>query len=187
MVLVAKIQVAAFQRADTPESERRDFYLYVDEFQNFTTDTFKTILAEARKYRLNLAITNQYIAQLPEDIRDAVIGNAGTIVSFRIGAADAEFLAKEFPNVTESDLVNLTARTTYVKMLIDGTPSKPFSMSTIKTPVPFHRELAAAIKQLSRLKFGKDRRLVEAEYRSRVVDVAAKSALPPDFPPVREA
>ncbi|MGI6103587.1 MAG: ATP-binding protein, partial [Patescibacteria group bacterium] len=103
MIIVAKLQVAAFQRADTPEEERKDFFLYVDEFQNFTTDTFKTILSEARKYRLALNITNQYIKQLPDDIRDAVIGNAGTLVSFRIGAEDAEFLAKEFPHVSQRD------------------------------------------------------------------------------------
>ncbi|MBI4185620.1 type IV secretory system conjugative DNA transfer family protein [Candidatus Berkelbacteria bacterium] len=186
MIIVAKLQVGAFQRADTPEVDRQDFYLYVDEFQNFTTDNFKTILAEARKYRLNLAITNQYIAQLPDDIRDAVIGNAGTIVSFRVGAADAEFLAKEFPSVTEHDLTNLPARTTYVKLLIDGTPSKPFSMQTIKTTVPFHAELAAAIRQLSRLKFGKDRRFVEQELLSRVIDPPPSKPIP-DFPPIREA
>ncbi len=183
MILVSKMQVAAFQRADTPEEERRDFYLYVDEFQNFTTDTFKTILSEARKYRLNLNVTNQYIAQLPEDIRDAVIGNAGTLVSFRIGAADAEFMAKEFPNVTEHDLVNLPFASTYVKLLIDGTPTKPFSMRTVKSETPHHKELAEAIRQLSRLKYGRDRTEVDQEMAAR--HASAPSA-PPDIPPVRE-
>lgn len=184
MVLVAKLQVAAFQRADTPEDERKDFYLYVDEFQNFTTDTFKTILAEARKYRLNLSITNQYIKQLPEDVRDAVIGNVGTLVAFRVGAEDAEFLSKEFPNVTESDLTNLPFANTYVKLLIDGTPTKPFSMRTIKTSVPYHKELANAIRQLSRLKFGKDRRLVEQEMAARGPQPITDQNM--DFPPYRE-
>lgn len=186
MILVSKIQVAAFQRADIPEEERRDFYLYVDEFQNFTTDTFKTILSEARKYRLNLNITNQYIAQLPEEIRDAVIGNAGTLLSFRIGAADAEFMAKEFPNITEHDLVNLTFANAYIKLLIDGTPTKPFSLRTIKTASPRHAELGAAIKQLSRLKYGKDHEQVEREITNRRRVIPANKRHIPDFPPARE-
>lgn len=184
MVLVAKMQVAAFQRADTLEEDRKDFYLYVDEFQNFTTDTFKTILAEARKYRLNLAITNQYIAQLPEDIRDAIMGNAGTIITFRVGAPDAEFMAKEFTNVTENDLTNLPARTAYLKLLIDGTPTKPFSIKTIKSPIKPHRELAEAIRQLSRLKYGKDKRIVDELMQTRIIDAPAKPE--PDFPPARD-
>lgn len=184
MVLVAKMQVAAFQRADTLEADRKDFYLYVDEFQNFTTDTFKTILAEARKYRLNLNITNQYVAQLPEEIRDAVMGNAGTILSFRVGAADAEYLAKEFTSVTEQDLTNLPFATTYLKLLIDGTPTKPFSMKTIKTGIQPHRELGEAIRQLSRLKYGKDKRIVDELMATRIIDAPAKAA--PDFPPARD-
>ncbi|MBI4032368.1 type IV secretory system conjugative DNA transfer family protein [Candidatus Berkelbacteria bacterium] len=187
MIIVAKLQVAAFQRADTPEEERKDFYLYVDEFQNFTTDTFKTILSEARKYRLSLLITNQYIAQLPEEIRDAVIGNAGTLVSFRIGAADAEFIAKEFPNVTEHDLVNLPFANTYTKLLIGGTPTKPFSMQTIKTATPPHKELAEAIRELSRLKYGRDKAYVEQEMANRyVIDPFQSGPYIPDFPPGRE-
>ncbi|MFA6492998.1 MAG: type IV secretion system DNA-binding domain-containing protein [Patescibacteria group bacterium] len=133
MILVSKIQMAAFSRADIPEENRRDFYLFVDEFQNFTTDSFATILSEARKYRLNLAVANQYIAQLTEKIRDAVIGNAGTMICYRIGAADAEFMVKEFPGVTVDDVTNLDKFNTYTKLLIDGTPSKPFSMKGIKS------------------------------------------------------
>lgn len=167
MVLVSKVQVAAFSRADTPEEKRPDFYLYVDEFQNFTTDTFKTILSEARKYRLNLAITNQYIAQLTEPIRDAVIGNAGTLISYRIGAADAEFMAKEFPGISEQDLTNLDKYNTYVKLLIDLTPSKPFSMRGIKPEIVGSKETAEAIRQLSRLKYGRDRSIVEEELKER--------------------
>ncbi len=184
MVLVAKMQVAAFQRADTLEADRPDFYLYVDEFQNFTTDTFKTILAEARKYRLNLAITNQYVAQLPEEIRDAVMGNAGTIVTFRVGAADAEYMAKEFTSVTEQDLTNLPFATTYIKLLVDGTPTKPFSMRTIKTPIKPHRELADAIRQLSRLKYGRDKRIVDELLATRIIDTPVKPQ--PEFPPARD-
>lgn len=168
MVLVSKLQVAAFQRADTPEEERKDFYLYVDEFQNFTTDTFKTILSEARKYRLDLNITNQYIAQLPEDIRDAVIGNAGTILSYRIGAGDAEFLEKEFPGVTKEDMTNLPFATMYVKLLIDGTPSKTFSMQGIKTATPPNFAQAEAIRNMSRLHYGRPVARVEADIQERL-------------------
>lgn len=179
MILVSKLQVAAFQRADIPEEQRKDFYLYVDEFQNFTTDTFKTILSEARKYRLNLNITNQYIAQLPEAIRDAVIGNAGNLVSFRVGAGDAEFMTKEFPGITDQDLVNLTFANTYIKLLIDGTPSRPFSMRTIKSETQRHTELAEAIRQLSRLKYGKDRATVEADFKQHMPTTAPIPEVPP--------
>ncbi len=183
MILVSKLQVAAFQRADTPEEQRKDFYLYVDEFQNFTTDTFKTILSEARKYRLNLNITNQYIAQLPEAIRDAVVGNAGTLVSFRIGAADAEFMTKEFPGVSDQDLVNLTFANTYIKLLVDGTPTRPFSMRTMKSDTQHHTELAEAIRQLSRLKFGKDRAAVEQDIKQRGATTPTGAAIPEVPPP----
>lgn len=186
MVLVAKMQVAAFQRADTPEEERKDFYLYVDEFQNFTTDNFKTILSEARKYRLNLNITNQYVAQLPEDIRNAIIGNAGTLITFRIGAEDAEALNKEFDNVTPSDIANLPFATTYIKLLIDGAPAKPFSMTTVNYPEGANPEMAKAIKELSRLKFGKDKDIVEQEFLARGYDKIEDKDLIPDFPPPRE-
>ncbi len=174
MILVSKLQVAAFQRADTLEESRKDFFLYVDEFQNFTTNTFKTILSEARKYRLNLNITNQYIAQLPEDIRDAVIGNAGTLVSYRIGAADAEFLEKEFPNITKEDLTNQTFANMYIKLLIDGTPSKPFSMHGIKTETPRNWALGNSVRQLCRLKYGQPSARVEASIEERLLVDAIK-------------
>lgn len=188
MILVAKMQVAAFQRADiSNEEDRKDFFLYVDEFQNFTTDSFKTILSEARKYRLNLSITNQYVAQLPQEIKDAIMGNAGTLVTFRVGAEDAEFLGKEFSNVTASDISNLPFATTYTKLLIDGTPSKPFSMMTVPYPEGQNPELARAIKELSRLKFGRDRAQVEQEFISRGYEKSedAKDFIP-DLPPPRE-
>ncbi len=161
MVMVSKIQIAAFSRADMPEEQRRDFYLYVDEFQNFTTDTFATILSEARKYHLCLNITNQYIAQLTEKIRDAVIGNVGNMAIYRIGAADAEFLQKELPKVSINDMANLDIYQLYVKLLINLTPSKPFSMKGIKSDVPEDQKAGEIIRQLVRFKYTNDRREVE--------------------------
>lgn len=180
MIIVAKLQTAAFSRADTPEEERRDFYVYVDEFQNFTTDSFATILSEARKYRIGLNITNQYIAQLTEKVRDSVIGNAGTLIVYRIGAADAEFMVKEFPGVSIDDMANLDRFSTYGKLLIDGTPSKPFSMRGIKSLTPKDKQMAEAIRQLSRLKHGKDRKVVETEMleRTKTISVPAGSNEP---------
>lgn len=168
LILVSKIQTAAFSRANIPEEQRRDYYLYVDEFQNFTTDTFATILSEARKYRLSLNITNQYIAQLSEKIRDAVIGNAGSMIIYRIGAADAEFMVKEFPGVNIDDMVNLDKYTMYMKLLIDLTPSRPFSMRGIKSPYPKNSELGEAIRQLARLKYGKDKIEADSEFVNRL-------------------
>jgi hypothetical protein len=150
LVIVNKIQMAAFSRAEIPEETRRDFYLYVDEFQNFATDSFASILSEARKYRLSLNITNQYIAQLSEKIRDAVIGNAGTMITYRIGASDAEFLVKEFPGLSIEDMTNLDKFTTYVKLLIDGAPSKPFSMKGIKSETVSDPAVREAIRNQSR-------------------------------------
>lgn len=175
MILISRLQMAAMSRANIPEEERRDFYLYVDEFQNFTTESFISILAEARKYRLNLNVTNQYIAQLPEDIRNAVIGNAGTLITFRVGAMDAEFLNKEFEGLSETDLMNLDNFNAYIKLLIDGVASKPFSLRTIKPePTPEDKRLAEAIVQLSRLKYGRDRALVENEiYQRARLDLVA--------------
>lgn len=155
LILISKIQVSAFSRADIPEEKRSDFYLYVDEFQNFTTDTFATILAEARKYRLNLNITNQYFAQLTEHIRDAVIGNVGTLISYRVGAEDAEFLTHEMAGLAIEDLTNLDRFQTYVKLLIDLTPTKPFSMKGIKTPTAGTPEMASWIKQSTRSQFSR--------------------------------
>jgi hypothetical protein len=163
MILVSKIQMAAFSRADIAEDQRRDFYLYVDEFQNFTTDSFASILSEARKFRLNLAITNQYIAQLTEKIRDAVIGNAGTMICYRIGAADAEFMVKEFPGVTVDDFANLDKFNTYTKLLIDGTPSKPFSMRGLKSATVSASEIREQVRNFSRQTYARPRAQVEEE------------------------
>lgn len=169
MIFVAKLFTAALSRSDVDESQREDFYLYVDEFQNFATDTFASILSEARKFRLNLNITNQYIAQIPEPIRDAIIGNVGTLVVFRVGVPDAEFMAKEFePVADQNDLNNIDAFNAYVKLLIDNTPARPFSMQTIKDNTLPNDELGKAILQLSRLKYGRDVTAVDAEIGERI-------------------
>ncbi|MFA5061931.1 MAG: type IV secretion system DNA-binding domain-containing protein [Patescibacteria group bacterium] len=172
LIIVSKLQMAALERASLPEEERNDFYLYIDEFQNFITDSIATILSEARKYRLELIIAHQYMKQLEDNkgktsVRDAVLGNAGTIVSFRIGVEDAEILQKEFAPVFNAyDLINVEQYTAYVKLLIDNTAAKPFNMFTYP-PKPGNKELAAAIKELSRLKYGRPREIVEAEIMER--------------------
>ena len=127
-MFITKIQLAAMERVDVPELERRDFYLYVDEFQNFATESFGNILSEARKYRLDLIVAHQYIEQLDEKVAAAVFGNVGTLISFRVGGADAETLVKEFgPRFIEEDLVNLPKFQYYIKLMIDGVVSEPFS------------------------------------------------------------
>lgn len=131
-MLVTQIQLAAFSRAELPEPERRPFYLYVDEFHDFVTLSFADILTASRKYGLNLVLAHQHLAQLDEKLRAAILGNAGTIISFRVGVEDAELLAKEFyPVFGEEDLVNLPNHHIYVKLLIDGAPSEPFSAFTL--------------------------------------------------------
>ena len=136
-MLVTKLQLAAMSRTDIPEEERKDFYLYVDEFQNFATDSFATILSEARKYRLNLIVGHQYIGQLVQErntkVRDAIFGNVGTLVVFRVGAEDAEFLVKEFePVFNEIDIVNLPKYNILLKLMINGVASDPFSAVTMQ-------------------------------------------------------
>src|SRR3990167_2263781 len=135
-MVITKLQLAAMERVRIPEEERKDFYLYVDEFQNFATDSFASILSEARKYRLNLVMAHQYVGQLVTDtstrVRDAVFGNVGTMIAFRVGATDAEFLEKEFePEVTIEDLVGLPNHHIYLKLMIDQVRSRPFSASTL--------------------------------------------------------
>jgi CxxC-x17-CxxC domain-containing protein len=127
-MMITKIQLAAMSRVDIPEKERKDFYLYIDEFQNFSTDSFANILSEARKYHLNLIIAHQYIEQLSDEVKAAVFGNVGTMVSFRVGATDAEELVKELaPVFTEEDILNLPKYEFYIKLMIDGVASTPFS------------------------------------------------------------
>jgi CxxC-x17-CxxC domain-containing protein len=127
-MMITKIQLAAMSRVDIPEEERKDFYLYIDEFQNFSTESFANILSEARKYRLNLIMAHQYIEQLGDTVKAAVFGNVGTLVTFRVGATDAEELVKEFtPTFIEEDIVNLPKYEMYLKLMIDGITSTPFS------------------------------------------------------------
>jgi type IV secretory pathway TraG/TraD family ATPase VirD4 len=175
MILVGKILMAALSRTDVPQERRKDFYLYIDEFQNFTTDSISSILSEARKYNLNLIIAHQYLGQLimggnDTSIRDAVFGNVGTWMLFKIGSEDAEVMEKEFaPVFNQYDLINIEKYTAYVKLLIDNTASRPFSMST---PWPLfgvkRDDMAGRIRSLSRMKYGRDKELIEAEITQRV-------------------
>ncbi len=131
-MFITKFQLDAMSRANVPEAERKDFYLYVDEFQNFATDSFATILSEARKYKLNLTMANQYIAQMPDEVKDAVFGNVGTLLSFQVGFDDAEYISQQFgEEILPSDLVSLSKYTSYMRLLIDGMPSKTFSLGTL--------------------------------------------------------
>lgn len=184
LIIVSRLQMAALSRADLPEDKRHDFYLYIDEFQNFITDSIATILSEARKYRLDLIIAHQYMGQLVQNndtkIRDAVIGNVGTMALFRIGIDDAEVLEKEFaPTFNAFDLINVEQYTAYIKLLIDNTAAKPFNMKTIP-PKKGDPELAAALKELSRFKYGRDRATVEAEILERTQLGAAPTQGPPE-------
>lgn len=168
MIITGKILMAALSRADSPEDERHDFNLYIDEFQNFTTDSIATILSEARKYGLNLTMAHQFIAQLTEKIRDAVFGNVGNIISYRVGAQDAEFLVKQFePVFSENDLLNIDNFRAYVKILINGATAKPFNIHVFPAKTG-EKELAGQIAEISRLKYGRDRQEVEEEILKRL-------------------
>lgn len=170
MIFVMKFQAAAMSRTDIPEDMREDFSLYVDEFQNFSTDSFATILSEARKYRLNLIVANQFTTQLTEEIRDAVFGNVGSIVSFRVGAdADADALSKKFqPVFDRDDVLRLPNYNTITQMLIGGIPTQPFSMATMPLLGTPNLELSKALKQLSAAKYGRPKASVEAEIFARL-------------------
>lgn len=172
LLMVAKLQMAALARADMDESERNDFFLYIDEFQNFVTESISTILSEARKYRLSLIMAHQYMGQLEDEkgdtsTRDAVLGNVGSIMSGRIGPDDAEILSKEFaPTFGANDLMNPPKYHWYSKIIIDTNPSKPFLIGH-PAPEEGNSELAKSIKELSRLKYGRDREIVEEEILER--------------------
>ncbi len=171
LIIVSKLQMAALARADLPEQGRKDFYLYVDEFQNFITDSIATILAEARKYRLNLTMAHQYIGQLVNGqdtkIRDAVFGNVGTQVCFRIGVEDAEVMAKQFaPVFDEYDVINIPRYTAYVRLLIDNSASRPFNVATLP-PTVGDPAITALIRERSRQRYGRDKQEVEAEILKR--------------------
>ncbi|MEK7635790.1 MAG: type IV secretory system conjugative DNA transfer family protein [Patescibacteria group bacterium] len=169
MIITGKILMAALSRVDiVDEHKRLVFNLFIDEFQNYTTDSIATILSEARKYALNLTVAHQFIAQLIEKIRDAVFGNVGNLICLRVGATDAEFLVKQFePTFNENDLVNIDNLNAYAKILINGQTSKPFN---IKIPFPQkgNEELAQKLKELSRLKYGKDRQEIEDDILKRL-------------------
>lgn len=178
LILVPKILAAAMSRQDIPQEDRKDFYLYVDEFQNFATPDFAQILSEARKYRLNLTVANQFIGQMEEEIKNAIFGNVGTIVSFRVGVQDAGYLQHEFqPTFTEGDLINIEAFSAYVRTLVNNEVVPPFSMSLYKDVEAEKKasnpRVAELIRELSRLKYGKPEDLVEAEIakRSRLYEV----------------
>lgn len=181
LLLVPRILSAAMSRADMREEDRKDFYLYVDEFQNFSTEDFAQILSEARKYRLNLIVANQYITQIDEKIRDAVFGNVGTVMSFKVGTQDAQFLENIFtPIFDATDLVNLENVNAYVKLIYQGESPPAFSINTHYKHAPFNipkegdKRTADIVRNLSRYRYGRDRALVEAEMkeRSRLEDEA---------------
>ncbi len=167
LVLIPKILVAAMSRQEIPEPQRRDFFLYVDEFQNFAT-----ILSEARKYHLNLTVANQFIGQMDEEVKNAVFGNVGTLISFRVGVTDASYLQREFqPIFNESDLINIERFHAYMKTIADNEPMPPFSVDLTKDinklKAGANEKVAQAIIQLSRLKYGRPKELVEAEITQR--------------------
>lgn len=169
MIFVMKFQAAAMSRSNVPESKRTDFALYVDEFQNFSTDSFATIMSEARKYHLNLIVANQFTTQLSEEIRDAVFGNMGTIVSYRVGQNDVEALTKYYqPLFGGDDLLRVPNFNTIVRTLINGVPTQPFSMATLPPLGNPNPQLAGALKQLSSAKFGRPKAKVEAEIFKRL-------------------
>jgi type IV secretory pathway TraG/TraD family ATPase VirD4 len=171
MVFAGKILMAALSRVDIPDvAKRRDFNLYIDEFQNFTTDSISTILSEARKYKLNLTIAHQFIAQLTDKIKDAVFGNVGSMIVFRVGVQDAEFLVKQFePVFSQNDLLNIDNMNAYAKILINGETSKPFNIKILTTSWNAgNKELAEKLKEYSRVKYGQDRHVVEEEIYRRL-------------------
>ncbi len=169
MIFVMKFQQAAMSRANIPEDQRVDFTLYVDEFQNFATDSFESILSEARKYKLSLIVANQFMTQLTDKIREAIIGNVGTVMCGRIGTTDAELMVKRFqPTFTAEDLMKLPNYTSVASVLIKGVPSSPFSMDWIPPMGHPNQQLADALKRLSAAKYGRDRATVEAEITRRL-------------------
>jgi len=172
LVLVPKILVAAMSRQDMPIDSRRDFFLYVDEFQNFATPDFAQILSEARKYRLNLIVANQFIGQMEEEVKNAIFGNVGSVLAFRVGVTDANYLQHEFqPTFSEADLINVERFNTYVKTIVRGEPVTPFSMDLTRDMSDEKRlmnpRVSELIRELSRLKYGRDMAVVEAEVAKR--------------------
>lgn len=172
LVIVPRILMAAMSRADVPEEQRRDFYLYVDEFQNFATPDFAQILSEARKYHLSLTVANQFIGQIDEEIKNAIFGNVGTMITYRVGVSDAQYLAREFtPTFGEDDLLNIEKYNVYLKTIVQNEPVPPFSMALssdiIEQLKNRNLKLADVIKEMSKLKYGRDVRLVDQEITRR--------------------
>jgi hypothetical protein len=171
-MLVTKFQIDAMSRANIPERERRDFFLTVDEFQNFATESFATILSEARKYRLSLTMANQYVAQLligdkSTKLRDAVFGNVGTLIGFQVGSDDAEVLSLQFEEtVTPKDILSLPKYHAYMRLMIDGVPSKPFSVTTLPPPeATGDDKRIETLRKLSRERYSEKRDVVEEKIR----------------------
>jgi len=190
LIFVNKVNMAALSRADTPQKNRRRFYLYVDEFQNFVTDAFATILSEARKYELGLIMAHQYIGQLvgktaeyeqaSTKMRDAVFGNVGTILSFKIGAEDAEYMAKEYaPVLSEQDVIGIPNFHCYSKLSINNTTSRPFSMGTIWDESKRNDKMAVLIKEYSRMKYGRKKVFVNQEIEDRI-GIGSSQLKPPE-------
>lgn len=179
MMMVSKVQVSAMRRQSIEKSERQDFFLYIDEFQNYVTDSIESILSEARKYRLGLIVAHQYLGQLHKsdaltksdvNLKDAIFGNVGTLLSYKVGPEDAEFLAKQFaPNFSDRDLINMDKFKGVMKLMVDGQPTPAFSITPDN---PYLREgnkkLASAYRELSRLKYGREREFVEKEIIYRI-------------------
>jgi hypothetical protein len=172
LLIIPKILAAAMSRVDTPEDQRRDFFLYVDEFQNFATPDFAVILSEARKYHLALTVANQFIGQMDEEVKNAIFGNVGTQIAFRLGVTDASYMQREFqPRFAESDLINIERFHGYMKTIVNNEPVDPFSVDMTKDidklKAERNEKIAQAIIQLSKLKYGRPRELVEAEITQR--------------------
>ena len=172
LILVPKLLIAAMSRQDVPEEQRKSFYVYVDEFQNFATPDFAQILSEARKFGLSLTVANQFIGQMDEEVKNAIFGNVGTLLAFRVGVTDANYLQHEFqPTFTETDLINVERFNAYVKTIVDNEPVPPFSMDLTKDMGKIRalrsQKMSEMVKQLSRLKFARDQNVVEAEIAQR--------------------
>lgn len=193
LIIVAKLQMAAMKRQKIPKEERTDFFVYIDEFQNYVTESIESILSEARKYRLSLNMAHQYLAQLEDSgdmkgkkssVKDAVFGNVGTIMSYKIGAQDAEYMAKEMaPIFSDQDLINIDKFKAVMKLSIDGQPSQPFSMIPINPYLEQgDAQAAEAYKQLSRLKYGRDREFVDREIIRRIGAETGAAPAPDKMP-----
>lgn len=172
LLIIPKILAAAMSRVDTPEDQRRDFFLYVDEFQNFATPDFAVILSEARKYHLSLTVANQFIGQMDEEVKNAIFGNVGTQIAFRLGVTDAAYMQREFqPRFSESDLINIERFHAYMKTIVNNEPVEPFSVDMTKDIAKLkadrNEKIAQAIIQLSKLKYGRPKEIVEAEITQR--------------------